>query len=180
MTDSSQRPMTNSAIRVFIREAEENDLPALEWEGQFSHYRRLYRHAMNEARRGRRVLLVAEADEKLVGQIFIQFSSGRSELADGRKTGYLYSFRVRPDYRGQGIGTALMEQAEEALRSQAFERAVIAVARDNDGAQKLYSSRGYIRFSEDPGQWSYIDQHGDLQQVDEPAYLYQKQLRDHR
>lgn len=166
----------SSTAEVVIRRAEENDLPALEWEGEFAHYRRLYHHAMNEAKRGRRILLVAETDGLLVGQIFIQFSSGRSELADGTRSGYLYSFRVRPEYRSMGIGSSLMKEAERILRQQAFRRAVIAVARDNIGAQKLYEDRGYARFAEDPGEWSYVDHKGEPQEVHEPAYLYQKQL----
>lgn len=164
------------AAEVVIRRAGESDLRALEWEGQYAHYRRLYRHAMNEAKRGRRILLVAESEGLLVGQIFIQLSSGRSELADGKRSGYLYSFRVRPEYRSLGIGSALMDEAERILRQQAFRRAVIAVARANDGAQKLYQDRGYVYFSDDPGEWSYVDHNGDLQEVHEPAYLYEKQL----
>lgn len=166
----------SSVPGVTIRPAVEADLPALEWDGQYAHYRRLYRHAMNEAKRGRRLLLVAELSGELVGQIFIQFNSGRSELADGMRSGYLYSFRVRREYRKQGIGSDLLQSAEAVLRSRAFERAVIAVAQDNEGAQRLYDAHGYRRFAADPGEWSYLDQNGDLRSVNEPAYLYQKNL----
>lgn len=162
--------------QVNIREATEDDLPALEWEGRYQHFRRLYRHALSEAQRGRRILLVAEADAKIIGQIFIQLSSGRTELADGHTSGYLYSFRVRPDYRGQGIGTELLEQAEQVLQQLAFKRAVIAVARDNLGALRLYEHRGYRLFAEDPGEWSYVDHEGQLRHVSEPAYVLEKRL----
>lgn len=166
----------SSVADVTIRAAVESDLPGLEWDGQYAHYRRLYRHAMNEAKRGRRLLLVAELAGYLVGQIFIQFNSGRSELADGKRSGYLYSFRVRPEYRNQGIGSDLLRKAEAVLMSRAFERAVIAVARDNEGAQRLYDEHGYQWFAADSGEWSYVDQNGDLRSVREPAYLYHKDL----
>lgn len=162
--------------RVTVREATEEDLPALEWEGRYQHFRRLYRHALSEAQRGRRILLVAEADGKIIGQIFIQLSSGRAELADGRTSGYLYAFRVRPDYRGQGIGTQLLEQAEHILQERAFKRAVIAVARDNLGALRLYEQHGYHQFAKDPGEWSYVDHEGQLRHVSEPAYILEKLL----
>jgi ribosomal protein S18 acetylase RimI-like enzyme len=161
---------------VLVREARESDLQALEWEGRYQHFRRLYRRAMSEAKRGRRILLVAEMDQRVVGQIFIQLASGRAELADGEQSGYLYAFRVRPTYRGHGIGTQLLEAAEQALRDRGFRRAVIAVAQDNPAALRLYENHRYIRFAEDPGEWSYIDHRGRLQRVSEPAFILEKRL----
>lgn len=162
--------------RVLIRKAREQDLPALEWEGRYRHFRRLYRHALAEARRGRRVLLVADVSGQIVGQIFVQLDSRRDELADGLHTGYLYAFRVRPTFRNQGIGTQLLLEAESILRGRGFRRAVIAVARDNDAALRLYEAMGYARFAEDPGQWSYIDHEGRMRTVSEPAYMLEKPL----
>jgi ribosomal protein S18 acetylase RimI-like enzyme len=162
--------------RVLIRKLREHDLPALEWEGRYQHFRRLYRHALAEARRGRRVLLVAELAGQIVGQIFVQLDSRRAELADGRHAGYLYAFRVRPDFRNQGIGTQLLLEAESSLRGRGFRRAVIAVARDNLAAQRLYEAMGYHRFAEDPGEWSYLDHEGRMRSVSEPAYMLEKPL----
>lgn len=163
-------------LAVRIREATEGDLQALEWEGRYKHFRRIYRRAMEEAQRGRRILLVAEVDEKLVGQIFIQLQSRSGKLADGGYSGYLYSFRVRPAYRNRGIGSMLLSAAEQELRERAFERAVIAVAKDNPRARQLYESRGYEFMADDPGNWSYIDHEGNLRHVSEPAEIMQKFL----
>jgi ribosomal protein S18 acetylase RimI-like enzyme len=162
--------------RILIRQAGEQDLPELEWEGRYQHFRRLYRHALAEAKRGRRVLLVAEAEGRIVGQVFIQLASARAELADGHHSGYLYAFRVRPQYRNQGIGTQLLQEAESILRGHGFRRAVIAVARQNLGALRLYESTGYRRFAEDPGEWSFVDHEGQRRYVSEPAYLLEKTL----
>lgn len=162
--------------RVIIREARESDLRALEWEGRYQHYRRLYRRALAEAKKGRRVLLVAEAEDRVVGQIFVQLASSRAEYADGDRSGYLYSFRVRPEFRNQGIGTQLLEAAEQELAQRGFSRAVIAVAKDNAAALRLYEGRGYTVFSEDPGRWSYVDHEGELRRVSEPAFVLEKQL----
>ena len=43
-----------------IRFASGADLKALEWEGEYAHYRRLFKRAIDEARHGRRILLLAE------------------------------------------------------------------------------------------------------------------------
>lgn len=161
---------------VTVREARESDLPDLEWEGRYQHFRRIYRRSMKEANRGRRVLLVAEVDEKIVGQVFIQLASGRKELADGDSSGYLYAFRVRPSYRNRGIGSLLLDEAEAELRRRDFERAVIAVAKANEGARRMYEKRGYQKFAEDPGRWSYVDHEGSLRHIHEPAFILEKML----
>jgi ribosomal protein S18 acetylase RimI-like enzyme len=159
-----------------IREGREEDLPALEWEGAYSHFRGVYKHAMLEARHGRRMLLVAEVDEQVVGQIFIQFNYYRAELDDGIPSGYLHAFRVRPEHRSQGIGTQLLRSAEDALRERGLDRAVVAVAKENKGALRLYRRLGYHILVEDPGIWSYVDHNGRLQHVHEPSYLFGKLL----
>jgi ribosomal protein S18 acetylase RimI-like enzyme len=163
-------------VEVLIRQAREGDLSALEWEGRYQHFRRLYRRAMSQAKLGHRILLVAEVDGRIVGQIFAQLASGRADLADGASSGYLYAFRVRPNYRNQGIGTRLIESAQDELRRRGFRRVVIAVAKTNMGARRLYEKLGYKRFAEDPGEWSYIDHEGKLRHVSEPAYVLEREL----
>lgn len=161
---------------VYIRRANEADLPALEWGGEYRRYRRIYQRAMEEARQGRRILFVAEANGEIVGQIFVQLSSSRSRRKGKSTIGYLQSFRIKPLFRNRGIGTRLIQQAEEILKERGFQRAVIAVAQDNLDARRLYERQGYSVFTQDPGEWSYIDDQGLLQYVSEPAYLMEKRL----
>lgn len=162
------------ALEVHIRPARDSDLPDLEWEGEYRRYRRLYQLAMQEAHQGRRILFVAEVGGEIVGQIFVQFSFNRPEYEIGVPTGYLQSFRIKMAFRNHGIGTRLINQAEDSLRERDFRRAVIAVAKENHGARRLYERLGYTILAEDPGQWSFIDDQGQLQHVFEPIYLMQK------
>ena len=164
------------AIEVRIRRARNADLPALEWEGEYRRYRRLYQLAMEEANQGRRILFVAEVSGEIVGQIFVKFSFNRPEFDVGIPTGYLQSFRIKAEFRNHGIGTSLINRAEDSLRNRGVLRAVIAVAKDNQSARRLYERLGYTVLAEDPGQWSYIDDSGQLQHVFEPAYLMHKSL----
>lgn len=164
------------SLLVLIREAQESDLPALEWEGEFRHFRDVYHHAFEETRSGRRVMLVAEAASRIVGQLFIQLDFPPKRGSETRATAYLYSFRVRPEYRQQGIGTQLIQAAEERLVGMGYRRTVISVAVANRTARRLYERLGYRVFTQDPGQWSYIDDRGQLQQVDEPAHVLEKGL----
>jgi ribosomal protein S18 acetylase RimI-like enzyme len=161
---------------VRIREVTEEDLLALEWEGQYSRFRLVYRRAMKEAQQGTQVLLVAELNAMIIGQIFIQLNSVRADPRPQPYTGYLYSLRVKPDYRNRGIGSMLIESAEETLQERAYRRILIGVAKVNQDARRLYERHGYHVIAEDPGEWSFVDHNGQLQYVVEPTYILEKIL----
>jgi ribosomal protein S18 acetylase RimI-like enzyme len=160
-------------VDVIIRNGNEQDLPGMEWEGEYRRYRRLYKMAMEEAKSGKRFVLVAEVEGRIIGQIIVQLNR-----SDSAGTGYLYAFRVRPEWRNRGIGTRLVREAETALVGLGYKRTLIAVARDNPRARKLYERLGYTHFAEDAGEWSFIDDRGMLQRVVEPAWLMEKILSE--
>ena len=166
----------DSSPPVVIRFATDADLTALEWEGQYVHYRRLFRKAVAEARRGRRLLLLAEVDRQIVGQVFVQLSTRPAFSAFGSASGYLYAFRVKEPHRNQGIGTQLIVEAESRLRQLGYGRVVISVAKRNTAARRLYQRLEYRIFAEDPGEWSYVDHLGQLREVREPAFVLEKWL----
>ena len=159
---------------LIIRQARSEDLPSLEWEGEYRRYRLVYQRAYAESLRGRRILLVAEIEGRVVGQIFLQVDSAFGG-GDGRAA-YLYALRVRPEYRNRGIGTELVREAESVLRQRGFSRVLISVAQDNDAARRLYERLGYEVFGDDPGNWSFFDDQGQPQEVHEPAFLLDKML----
>lgn len=162
---------------LVVRPVTEEDLPRMEWEGEYKHFRRVYADAFRRMQRGASMLWVAEFPEfGLVGQVFIQFVCDRLELADGTERAYLYSFRVRRQFRGRGIGTRTMDVVEEDLRQRGFKFVTLNVARDNPRAQQLYVRRGYIVVAPEPGIWSYPDEKGVWHRVEEPAWRMEKAL----
>jgi len=164
------------ALDVIIRNADERDLLALEWDGEYTRFRRLYREAMHEARKGKRAILVAEVGDLVVGQLFVNYHSTWRKSFFGQRTGYLHSFRVKPNFRNQGVGRNLIAQAESMLVQRGFNRAVISVAQTNEAALRLYQSLGYELFREDPGRWSFKDHHNQIHHIIEPAYVLRKSL----
>lgn len=161
---------------VVIRPARSADLPLLEWSGEFWHYREKFRTAYADQLAGRRLLLVADLNGYPVGRVAIVFSGGNPLYANGHSRAYLYSLQVMPFLQGLGIGTRLLDSAEDVLRARGFRHAIIAAALDNQGAQRLYRKRGYVRYAEDPGRWSYTDPDGVVHQVEEPCWLMRKRL----
>ncbi len=162
--------------KITIRNLREPELPALEWEGAYTQYRRVYRQTFEDALRGQRIMLVAVSGARLVGQVFIQLSSTETRYADGYSRGYLYSLRVRPELQGQGLGTRLLSSAEATLRARGYTTAVIAAGKDNPGAFRLYERLGYRSFADDPGVWYFSDVNGVQQVVEEPCWVMEKRL----
>ncbi len=162
---------------LVIRRATRQDLPALEWEGEYAHFRNLYADTYQVVEKGHAVMWLAEIPlVGVVGQVFVSYQGGRPELADGCTRAYVYGFRVRPEYRNRGLGKRMMEVAEEDLLGRGFSIVTLNVARLNDGAQRFYARLGYRIVAADTGQWSYLDHNGKRQDVNEPAWRMEKVL----
>jgi len=162
---------------VEIRIGREEDLPALEWQGELIQFRKLYRQVYQNACDGRASIWVAELEQAgIIGQVFVQFSSSRKELADGEIRAYIYGFRVRPAYRGSGVGTHLLKQVEQDLQKRRFRWVTLNVSRQNLAAQRFYKRNGYQIVAAEAGRWSYVDHMGKRREVDEPAWRMQKKL----
>lgn len=161
---------------IRIRKLQRDDLPKLEWHGEFTHYRKVFLRTYKEQRKGNRIMLVADCQDFPVGRLFIQFRSISGNLADGETKGYIYSFHVMAMFRGQGIGTRMLQVAEVILKRRSFQLVTIAVAKDNFGALRLYQRYGYTIYGQHEGRWQYRDHNNDLRAVHEPAWLMKKEL----
>jgi ribosomal protein S18 acetylase RimI-like enzyme len=159
--------------RVRVRPARESDLAEMEWEGEFTHFREVYRQTYARSLEGRTLMWVAELPGiGLVGQVFVQL--------DGRRPAYVHGFRVRPEFRNQGLGADLMDVLESDLAQRGVRRVTLNVVETNAGARRFYERRGYRAVARDPGRWSYVDQHGEVRDVDEPGWRMEKRIAGSR
>ncbi len=162
---------------VIVRHGVRSDLPALEWDGEYRHFRRLYADTYFMVEKGQALIWVAEAaNDGVIGQVFVSLSGARPELSDGVTRAYIYGFRVRPAYRNQGIGARMLHTLEEDLAQRGFILASLNVGRDNHGAMRFYERMGYHIVAAEPGRWSYIDDKGRRCDVCEPAWRMEKAL----
>jgi ribosomal protein S18 acetylase RimI-like enzyme len=170
------KPELHSLVR--IRHLREEDLPALEWDGEFSHFRRLYAEGFRRTQRGLTVMWVADMPGKgVIGQVFIQLVCDRPELADGLNKAYLYSFRIQTAYRNFGLGTLMLHEIEQDLLERGYTFLTLNVAKENLKAQKLYKRRGFRIIAHEPGIWSYPDEKGVWREVNEPSWRMEKTLK---
>lgn len=165
------------AGQVTIRTANKTDLPSLEWNGEYSHYRLLYLDIFRSSTRGEAIMWLAELlPVGVIGQLFVQLTSGREELADGYSRAYFYGFRVQMEYRGRGIGTQMLAIAELDLVQRGYGIVSLNVGRENMQARQLYERHGYRVVAAESGRWNYLDEFGNRRQVVEPAWRMEKAL----
>ena len=162
---------------VCIRLAEKADLTALEWNGEYTHFRRLYAETYMMVEQGAALMWIAEMNGSgLIGQCFVSLRRNRPELADGTVRAYIYGFRVKPAYRNQGIGTHIMKAIEKDLHHRKFQQVTLNVGQNNHAARRFYERLGYSVVGSDPGYWSYIDDKGRRVDMHEPAWRMIKTL----
>ena len=167
-----ERQSLTLQLPVTLRLAVADDLPKLEWYGEYRHFRNMFRRTFREQQIGRRAMLVADLNDFPIGHIFIQLRSSNTR----RPRAYFYSFRVMEMFRRQGIGTWLLNSAEMIAVDHGLRRAAIAAAKENDDARRLYERLGYQVYGDDAGKWSYVDHRGRTCHVDEPCWLLEKVL----
>jgi ribosomal protein S18 acetylase RimI-like enzyme len=163
--------------QVFIRQANKDDLPDLEWKGEYTHFRRLYADTYTMVQQAKAIIWIAETNGSgLIGQCFVSLIGNRPELADGVFRAYIYGFRIKSHFRNQGIGTKMMQIIEKDLKQRGFRQITLNVGQENHAAKRFYNRLGYVIVGADPGQWSYIDDKGKRQDVHEPAWRMIKDL----
>lgn len=172
---NSTEPETSPTI--IIRPLAKSDLPALEWDGEYLHFRNVFADVYKKVEKGTVKAWVAVThDGRMIGQVFLQLSSDRKELADGWNKAYLYSLRVRQDWQNHGIGSMLIDVLEKDLRKMGFSRVTLNVARNNQAAIRLYARLGFQIVAEEPGVWSYPDHNNVWRTVSEPSWRMEKKL----
>jgi ribosomal protein S18 acetylase RimI-like enzyme len=162
---------------ITIRHASQIDLPALEWEGELTHFRNIFAEAYRLMELGEGLIWVVDHLEKgLIGQLFVHLYPVQNRFSNQKPQAYIYGFRIRTSFRQQGIGTRLMRQAESDLEQRGYQLITLNVGRNNPRARKLYERLGFRVVSAEPGVWSYIDENGVRREVNEPAWRMEKEI----
>ncbi|WP_018232565.1 GNAT family N-acetyltransferase/peptidase C39 family protein [Thioalkalivibrio thiocyanodenitrificans] len=121
--------------------------------------RRQFRYMLTKANAH---VLVSDRAGALNGYVLLLFSRGTSMAR-------LYSIAVERDTRGQGIGQALVEAAEEAARDRDCAYLRLEIRKDNTASIALFSRLGYKPFGE----------YGDYYEDHMDAWRYEKSLAPH-
>lgn len=103
-----------------------------------------YENYFSEQREGARTVLVAFAGTDFAGYVTINWRPGYQPFrADGVPE--IQDFNVLPCFRRQGIGSRLMEEAEQKVSERSSVVGIgVGVSPDYGAAQRLYVLRGYV------------------------------------
>jgi ribosomal protein S18 acetylase RimI-like enzyme len=146
---------TRIAAEVVIRLCRAEDLEALEWFGQFRHHRQIFADAFARHERGENIMLVADLAGFPVGQAWVDLTKRRAE-----SIGYIWAVRVFGFLRNLGIGTQLVQCAEELLAQRGYATAELGVEKTNPRARQLYERLGYAVVDEKASEYSYVTPDG--------------------
>ncbi|WP_440974483.1 GNAT family N-acetyltransferase [Pseudomonas koreensis] len=82
--------------------------------------------------------LVAEIDQRPVGLVWAKISPADTSLA------HIYQMWVAPDFRGRGVGRALLGRVIEWARERGAQAVHLGVTVSDTPAMKLYLAQGFI------------------------------------
>jgi GNAT superfamily N-acetyltransferase len=129
---------TNIPGRLVIRTCVESDLALLEWYGLFAHHRELIRDTFEKQARGDALMLVLEWNGYPAGQVWIDFDTRRDVL-----TAVLWALRVVPWLQNLGMGTKLLQVAEQEIARRGYIWSELGVEIGGSDLRAYYEKRGY-------------------------------------
>ncbi len=83
--------------------------------------------------------IVAEADGKVVGAVWTRIMDDYGHVKDDIPS---FAISLYKEYRGKGIGTMMMRQMLQLLKTQGYNKASLAVQKENY-AVKMYEKAGF-------------------------------------
>jgi GNAT superfamily N-acetyltransferase len=87
-------------------------------------------------------IFVATDEDKVVGMMSLLFTIS---TAKGGTACWLEDMVIRPEHRGKGLGTKLLEHAVNYAKSQGFTRITLLTDRASDKSIHFYERHGFQR-----------------------------------
>lgn len=92
-------------------------------------------------------LLVAESDGRVVGLLSFRYRHTESDKQIARDVLFVDDLAVKEEYRGQGIGSRLLQFVKDKVRAERLDGLELQVLAKNTAARKLYEGLGFTEKS---------------------------------
>lgn len=148
-------------MNIRIRRAKREDVPAISALSQrlFEHERQYtdeFDMGWSEGKDGKEFftkrigsrssfVFLAEFDGRIVGYILIKID--RFAWRSYNPIAEITNLSVDPMYRGQRVGTKLLDYAKAMAKKRGAKRMTVEALTDNEGALRFYRARGFMPFS---------------------------------
>jgi GNAT superfamily N-acetyltransferase len=92
-------------------------------------------------------IVLAEADGMTIAAMGFSIDEDAAYVADDvRRHGTVTDLVVREEWRGRGVGTRLLEEAERLAREAGCSRLTIAALVANEAAERAYRGFGFVPY----------------------------------
>ncbi len=161
---------TTSAIE--IRTATDHDLESLAEAHAPGISAAQIKRRLEESSNGFRTMLIAVKEGRAVGSVSI--GGGRFQRKNSLR---LFALDVGPEFRRNGIGTALINAVEAIAHNRDLNEVNLEVETDNKDAIRLYCSLGY-RICGNPvmDRWTLLQDNGSSKTIEVPVFVMVKRL----
>lgn len=154
---------------VEIRQATAADAEKLAARWPETSQQLLERERFADQEAGVSLLLIAWKGDEIVGRMGRMYLASKYDLVR-EKLGVFPEINALDAWpTGTGVGSLLIDAAEDIARQRGFDRMGIAVLVDNTAARRLYERLGYEYWGEVLDEWSYTDEDGQVVHVSDPA-----------
>ena len=104
----------------------------------------VYRRYRSDQDSGKRTVLVARFDGRVIGYLTINWRPTYSTFVD-RGIPEVQDFNVKPDFRRRGFGSQMMDRAEEIIAERHSACGIgVGLSAAYGSAQRMYAKRGYV------------------------------------
>jgi GNAT superfamily N-acetyltransferase len=133
--------MEKLTLDFIVRDLAERDLPSAEWAGSgvLDGFERMQRGEVD-------YLVVCPPSGVPVG-------TGAVSWTENAGAGTLYQLHIHEIMRSCGLGTLLIHEAENRIRSRGLDRAELGIDAKDPRPRPLYERLGYEAYGEEPGGW---------------------------
>jgi ribosomal protein S18 acetylase RimI-like enzyme len=166
----SEEPLEHVDGRILrIRPARQADLDHLLWSGE--HLRANRQQILDRQARGEAVVLLPTLDDEPIGHMAVDVVRLRDQGGV-----YLYWLHIRDEFQRNGIGTAVINRAEQVAQEHGRTFSEIAVEKTNTGARRLYERLGYRLVGERLDTWIADQADGEHVEVVDDCWVLRKTL----
>lgn len=162
-------PMPEIAMHIEVRDLGLEDLKSCGWTGTATHQAAIAR-ALERARRGEVEYLAACPPSGL------PVGLGAIDYVKTPGAGTIWMLEVHPALQSCGIGTILIQVAEQRIRARGLHRAELGVEDGNSRARSLYERLGYTAYGNEPDSWDQEAADGTVTRYETKLTLMRKAL----
>lgn len=161
--------MPEVVVPLVIRDLTAEDLPSCGWLGSASYLASVAR-ALERAQQGDAEYLAVCPPSDL------PVALGGVDYAKSPGAGWLQQLGVHAALQSCGIGTLLIQAAEQRVRARGLRRTELKVEERNSRARALYERLGYVSFGREPAAWDVDAADGSLTRYETVCTLMRKEL----